>query len=79
MLWLLAILLTNLFAKKLDQCASFETGKRRQFQGEIISKFDSNAGIRTAYHCQEMLQIRQLTISSQFFPPFYSNIDNQSK
>ena len=52
---LLIVLLSNLFASKIDNCASFKIGKRHQIQGEIIAQFDLKDGIRTVYHCQERL------------------------
>ena len=55
MLLLITVLLSNLFASKTDQCASFKIGKRRQLQGEIIAEFGLEDGIKTIHHCQEML------------------------
>ena len=69
MLLLITVFLTHLFASKTDQCASFKIGKRRLLQDEKIAEFGLKEGIKTIHHCQEMLQIRQLTISLQFFGP----------
>ena len=55
MLLLITVLLSNLFASKTDQCASFKIGKRRQLQSEIIAEFGLEDGIKTIHHCQEML------------------------
>ena len=55
MLLLITILLSNLFASKADQCASFKIRKRRQLQGEKIAEFGHEDGIKTIHHCQEML------------------------
>ena len=57
MLLLITVLLSNLFASKTDQCASFKIGKRRQLQGETIAEFGLEDGIKTIHHCQEMLHL----------------------
>ena len=57
MLLLITVLLSNLFASKTDQCASFKIGKRRQLRGEKIAEFGLEDGIKTIHHCQEMLHL----------------------
>lgn len=55
MLLIITFLVSNLWASKTNQCASFKIRKRRQLQDKKIAEFGLDDGIRTIDHCQEML------------------------
>ena len=50
-------MVSNLWASKTNECASFKIGRRRQLKDKKIEEFGVDDGIRTIHHCQEMLYL----------------------
>ena len=78
MLLIITFLVSNLWASKTNQCASFKIGKRRQLQDKKIAEFGLDDGIRTIHHCQEMLYLF-LSLASMDLPMLVTYVGDKMR